>query len=73
MADTEPIESKQWWESMTNWTQIGLVVSIFAPAKYKDLVGPTVESIADIVLIAAAIYGRWRAGGVSLPLLGVKK
>lgn len=66
-------EAKPWWLSITNWSQIGVAIAFFTPPKYKALVGPTAESIGEIVLIVVAVIGRWRAGGVTLPMIGAKQ
>lgn len=65
-------EAKPWYYSKTNWGLIVAAVSVFVPQKYKDLVGPTADTIGTIAGLAIAAYGRWHAGGVNVPLVGAK-
>jgi hypothetical protein len=61
---------KPWWQSKTNWGLLVTAVAVFIPTKYKDMVGPTTDAVATLAGLLFAAYGRWRAGGVSVPLVG---
>lgn len=64
-------EAKPLWKSITI-----LALTVLAGVKgaqYQDLIGSNTETIVTFVGIVVAIIGRWRAGGVSIPLVGAKK
>lgn len=61
------------WKS---WTNIGAAVTaltVFLPPKWQPLVDPTWKSVVEIGGILTVLVGRWRAGGVSWPMIGAKQ
>lgn len=64
-------EPKPAWKSIT-LLALGVLAGIQG-GKYKDLLAGNTESIITVVGILVAGVGRWRAGGVKLPMIGAKQ
>lgn len=55
-------------------TMLGLaLIGGPAGAKYGNLLSENSEAIVQLVGIIVSIIGRWRAGGVHIPVIGSKE
>lgn len=70
IIDDDP---KSFLASRTNQAIIAAGIALLVPQRFKELVGPTIETVIEVGILLYGLHGRWRAGGVSVPFVGAKK